>query len=209
MLFVELFAPRGTLSPLQRQHISERLVPALIFAEGAPPDLIERGREMGWLVVHEPEVWTVAGRPAESPRFVVRVNVPAGHFDDTLRAEVVSRVTRVLSEIDGDPDRLYRQPHAWIHLNEIPDGNAGAFGRTIPTADIINYVVTGNVPEPDAPSDERSAETVIDPICGMTVALDGSAITVEHNGTTYGFCSPACRDIFSAQHGITVETAMH
>ncbi len=41
-------------------------------------------------------------------------------------------------------------------------------------------------------------ETLIDPICGMTVAIAGAAHTLEHEGTTYYFCGPGCLRKFEA-----------
>jgi len=37
----------------------------------------------------------------------------------------------------------------------------------------------------------------IDPVCGMTVAADGSNRPLEHAGVTYYFCCPGCRDAFA------------
>lgn len=34
-----------------------------------------------------------------------------------------------------------------------------------------------------------------DPVCGMPVDPKG-AIRVDHEGTSYGFCDPACAEIF-------------
>lgn len=45
------------------------------------------------------------------------------------------------------------------------------------------------------PPDAREA---VDPVCGMTVAALPSAITGEHKGLTYYFCSRHCRDQFLA-----------
>jgi xanthine dehydrogenase accessory factor len=42
----------------------------------------------------------------------------------------------------------------------------------------------------------RLAETV-DPVCGMSVMPNASAITAEHDGTTYYFCCAGCRRAFS------------
>ena len=36
----------------------------------------------------------------------------------------------------------------------------------------------------------------VDPVCGMTVAVDGATHTVEHGGATWYFCSPHCRTAF-------------
>lgn len=37
--------------------------------------------------------------------------------------------------------------------------------------------------------------TWTDPVCGMAVEPE-SAIRVDHEGVTYGFCDPACAEIF-------------
>jgi Cu+-exporting ATPase len=37
---------------------------------------------------------------------------------------------------------------------------------------------------------------VIDPVCGMRIDPDDAAAEVEHAGTTYYFCSEACRNLF-------------
>jgi xanthine dehydrogenase accessory factor len=36
----------------------------------------------------------------------------------------------------------------------------------------------------------------IDPVCGMTVAIEGAAATAEHDGRTYYFCCAHCRSAF-------------
>ncbi len=42
------------------------------------------------------------------------------------------------------------------------------------------------------------AEKVLDPVCGMTIDPDRAAGRVEHNGTTYFFCSKGCVAKFAA-----------
>jgi Cu+-exporting ATPase len=46
----------------------------------------------------------------------------------------------------------------------------------------------------------------IDPICGMEVD-EKTALSVEHEGKTYYFCSPGCRDKFLAQKGLLLSPA--
>ena len=41
----------------------------------------------------------------------------------------------------------------------------------------------------------------IDPICGMEVD-EKTALSVEHEGKKYYFCSPGCRDKFLAEKGL-------
>jgi len=55
-------------------------------------------------------------------------------------------------------------------------------------------VEVGADPEPD---EEFVAESVIDPVCGMTIDPADAAATVEHGGKTYYFCSTNCADTFS------------
>jgi phenylpyruvate tautomerase PptA (4-oxalocrotonate tautomerase family) len=62
------------------------------------------------------------------PIYVVRVTVTPGALTDERKADVIQRVTRVLAEVDNDPDRPYREPDAWVHLVEVPDGNWGRSG---------------------------------------------------------------------------------
>ena len=39
---------------------------------------------------------------------------------------------------------------------------------------------------------------VEDPVCGMRIDSDEAWGTIEHEGTTYHFCSQACHDAFAA-----------
>ena len=202
MMLIELFAPRGVLDDAQRKRLSEQLATEVMAADGIPDEVMERGRAMAWLLVHEPELWTIGGQPTDllgGPRYVVRVSVPGGHITDGMRGELIERITRVLAEDSDDPQRLYDEPYAWVHVIELPDGNAGAFGQIMRTSDIMQLIVKGVKPGGDDQAVEQAAATVVDPICGMTVALTADAITLEHEGVTYGFCSPICRDMFADQ----------
>ena len=201
MNLIELFAPKGFLSPTQRQQLSERLVTELISAPGLPAGVLQRTRDMTSLVIHEPETWTVGGQPVaatDSPRYLVRVSTPAGHLNDQMRAEFMSRLTRVLAEVDADPDRFYREPVAWVQIVEVPDGNLGSFGRVMRTADIVRLAVTSELPEQAAVGEDASVDQAVDPICSMTVTLTQDAIVVEQDGARYAFCSTSCRDSFLA-----------
>jgi Cu+-exporting ATPase len=46
--------------------------------------------------------------------------------------------------------------------------------------------------QPESPG----AHEHIDPVCGMIVEEGEGAITHEHNGTTYYFCSGGCKRAF-------------
>jgi len=43
---------------------------------------------------------------------------------------------------------------------------------------------------------QKSADTAIDPVCGMTVVKANAKATYDYKGTTYYFCNPGCKDAF-------------
>ncbi|WP_431898489.1 tautomerase family protein [Nonomuraea sp. bgisy101] len=146
MPFVELFAPKGALRGERGRRVKEQLVAEVMLAEGAPDTAA--AREISWLVLNEPDAWFVGGRQVldkEHPRYVVRVSVPAGSLNDAKRADMIERITRVLSEAEDDPRRIYDRPVAWVHLVEIPDGNWGAMGRVFRLPDIVDFTSTAAV----------------------------------------------------------------
>ena len=51
-----------------------------------------------------------------------------------------------------------------------------------------------------APSDEAPPEFAVDPICGMTVTVEPSALQVQHDGETVYFCAAACKRTYEAEH---------
>lgn len=66
-------------------------------------------------------------------------------------------------------------------------------------AEIVQHRhTTAPTPQPAsiAAGDEQ---LVVDPICGMTVDLRTTRHTLVIDGTTYGFCCPACRRTFQQQ----------
>ncbi|HET6883221.1 MAG TPA: glutamine amidotransferase, partial [Pirellulales bacterium] len=58
-------------------------------------------------------------------------------------------------------------------------------------------------PQVEIPADRAGSRSgpggpVTDPVCGMTVDPATAAASAEHDGTTYWFCNPGCRDAFVA-----------
>jgi xanthine dehydrogenase accessory factor len=48
-----------------------------------------------------------------------------------------------------------------------------------------------------APRTELKLAEAVDPVCGMTVPANSSAMPLEHDGVTYYFCCAGCRRTFS------------
>ena len=51
-----------------------------------------------------------------------------------------------------------------------------------------------------APADEEAPEFAVDPICGMTVTVEPSALQVQHDGETVYFCAAACKRAYEEEH---------
>src|SRR3954447_7190262 len=88
-------------------------------------------------------------------------HTPTGHGSD--------------SDPGPDPERLYREPHAEVHVLGVPEGGYGAFGRVVgdsALSEMISESVRGTAEAPPG--------MAIDPVCGATVPLHGStAVTAE------------------------------
>jgi phenylpyruvate tautomerase PptA (4-oxalocrotonate tautomerase family) len=141
MPFVELFVPRGATSSELRQRIGTRLVHEVMRAEGAPDT--PAARSISWLLVREIDDWFIgpaAWSPDQGSRWVVRIGVPQGSLDDEKRRDMVERVTQVIGEAEGSLERLKSEHVAWVHINEIADGNWGSRGRVVRLSDIAAVV---------------------------------------------------------------------
>jgi YHS domain-containing protein len=207
MMFLELFVPREVFSARELQRLAERLTLKQLLthvdairdvvdaSEGASadPGVLEFVDSTNHVVVHEIGTWIVSGRPlgpAGPVRYVARIYVPSP-WRKAMSTFLIASITRVLSQADPEPERFYREPLIEVHVIGVPEGGYGAFGRVIGESallDMISEAKTGT-PLTDDPS------VLIDPICGM-VASDMVA-PLEHEGTTYGFCSPGCRRHFA------------
>jgi Cu+-exporting ATPase len=53
--------------------------------------------------------------------------------------------------------------------------------------------------EPEPTTKEETMSTVKDPVCGMQIDPSRASTSVEHEGTTYHFCSQSCHDQFVAE----------
>jgi YHS domain-containing protein len=202
MLLIELFVPNGALSTEQRHDLGKRLIEA-ISEESAPATIIEAWRAISQVVIYSPETWIVGGRsvePTDPPRYIVRVSVPDA-WREEMSAHAIARITRVLAEVDADPQRFYQAPLVWVHVIGVPEGSCGVLGVVMRSTDIIKMVTKPyrEASKSRTHTEKRAPGTTIDPICGMTVVLNETAITLEHQGTTYAFCSAGCRTVLAEQ----------
>lgn len=205
MMFIELFVPKGALDADKRREPARRLITDFMTEDemaGAPQAVIRSAYEIEQVVVHEIDTWVVGDRaigPDEPPRYVVRVTVP-NSWRKQMAGEIIERYTRILAAFDNDAERLYREPHSWVQVVGLSENSVGSFGRALSSDDITGLITKPFRESPDRDEIVKSAPPgmAVDPICGMTVPLE-DAVTLEHDGVTYGFCCGGCRAAYSKE----------
>ncbi|MET7481648.1 hypothetical protein [Streptomyces sp. NPDC005538] len=211
MILIELFAPAGVFTPAQRQQLGKRLIDALMSTEDAHAEAVmDSARALTQVLIHEPAAWITGDRhptdPTDPPRYLIRVSAPAA-WRKEMSAHAIERLTQALAEAEADagrnPDRLRDQPHTLIHVLGIAEGSLGMYGRPMGSLDLIQHMTA---PHRDAIADIATGDlppgTVIDPVCGMTVDLNSTDLTLDHENTVHGFCNGQCRRIFADEHGV-------
>ncbi|MGQ4271455.1 YHS domain-containing protein [Nocardiopsis changdeensis] len=193
MIFIELFVPRGTLDGDRRRRLAEALgdVTRLARGEDMQDGLRQAVGSLLQVVVHEPEVWVVdQGVAADgAPRYVVRAHVP-GPWRKAVAGAVVEYVTEAVAEVEDDPRRPYREPVVQVQVVGVAEGSLGVLGRAVDSAAIVDLM---NEPRRE---DYEQGRALLDPVCGVYVVLDESAVTLERDGVLHGFCCAGCRDAF-------------
>ncbi|MCX5052000.1 MULTISPECIES: hypothetical protein [unclassified Streptomyces] len=214
MILIELFAPAGVLDRTQRQQLGTRLIDALMGTEDAHAEAVmDSARALTQVLIHEPAAWITGDRPpvdpADPPRYLIRVSAPAA-WRKEMSAHAIDRLTQALAETEAeagrDPDRLRDQPHALVHVVGIAEGSLGMCGRPMGSLDLIQHMTAPHRDDiANTPTDGLPPGTVLDPVCGMTVDLNTTDLTLEVEGTVHGFCNGQCRRIFAQEHGVPLD----
>lgn len=91
----------------------------------------------------------------------------------------------------SDPDK---RAMAWLNVDTVPSVVfVDAAGKVVRTE---TKVTEANVTE-GVKALALSAEKLVDPVCGMTVAKETAAATYVYKGQTYYFCNKTCKDNFA------------
>ncbi|HWG63500.1 MAG TPA: YHS domain protein [Streptosporangiaceae bacterium] len=212
MLLIEVFVPRGVLGEQERQALGQRLIDTLMVEEDSHAiEVLNAQRMITQVLVHEPATWVLGQRPAadpaDPPRYLVRVTVPASWRKETS-GHFVRIITDVLAETERaagrDPERVRRDPHVTVLVDGISEGGIGVRGMVMGSMDLMEFVsrpYRDNASSDSAPQKQPQG-TLVDPVCGMSVDLADSPPTLVHEGTVYAFCHGLCRRAFADEHGI-------
>lgn len=210
MILVEVLTGGATLSAGQQEQVAAAITTGMLGIDGGLDRLnpearrsVEGALSLTAVTFTQPPLWMAGGEvlDGQTPRrYVVRVWVPEAWHGDTA-AHAVQAVTRALATVEDDPGRLEHDPHAWVHVLAVPESGCGVLGRQATSSDLVRLVTARTH---DGPATEPPPGSVLDPVCGMVVRLDDRALTLDHEGVTYGFCAEGCRRVFAEDHDIAL-----
>jgi phenylpyruvate tautomerase PptA (4-oxalocrotonate tautomerase family) len=132
----------GDLDAVTKADLAMRLTDVMIRMEGGANT--PGGRAFAWVLFNEQPHgdWWVggeAGRVSPPGRFLVHVDIPEGYMNAAHKSEVHRWVTEAILAATGtsSPDA----GHAiQVIIDEIPEGNWGAAGKTISLSGIADSV---------------------------------------------------------------------
>jgi hypothetical protein len=102
-MLIEVLTPRAMLNDTRREHLAAQLIEHVVHGDGTPADMIERPGSTTTVVIDDVATWRHGSGPVavggSNDDVIGRVTVPAGHNDDTMRAEMVRRIHDTLASI--------------------------------------------------------------------------------------------------------------
>jgi len=155
MPMIHFHHPKGSLDPVKKAALAEKLTHVLIEIEGGPGMDGPKARSISWVMFYEiaEDAWMIGGKSDDtyvSPpgKFLVNVHVPEGSLSNARKAMVQKMVFESIFEafgleIPADPETV--SPSIFVMITEWLEGNMGARARTFGLADIGAYIGgTGN-----------------------------------------------------------------
>jgi xanthine dehydrogenase accessory factor len=199
-LYVEPFLPRPTLAAAGDSPLAATLAaiaPPLGFrflaidaATGLNPEAIPHPRDT-WLVVA-----TFGEFDEDAVEAGVRLNLPyVGLVASERRADDILSELRSRGLEDGDLS-VVRSPAG------IPIGASGQEEISLSImAEIVSLraKLRPGLREEPATQPASQPRDATDPVCGMTVEVEGARHVARYGGRDYYFCSPGCKRRFEAE----------
>jgi|SRR5271168_4351150 len=145
MPIMQVFYQSGSLQAERKTALAQRLTDVLLTMEGGAKT--SGGLAFATVLFTEvPESdWWVGGRTdstyvAPPGKFLVRVSVPEGYMNKTHKSGVHTAVNAAIVDIAGGAHAASHGASILVVIEEIPEGNWGAGGKTISLAAIADTV---------------------------------------------------------------------
>ena len=187
-------ASEGTVEVLVEPHLPTPLL-AVVGDSPAARTLGELARAVGWRVATGVEaeadavVVAAMGQGDEKGALAAALNGRAGYVGLVASARRAAAVAAEL-RARGLDDHALARLHSPAGLDLGPCTQEEIAVAIL--AELVGWRHAGG-----GARLARTAEAV-DPVCGMTVAVQAAKATALHEGTVYHFCSPDCRARFVA-----------
>lgn len=206
MNLIEIRHPAGALSPEDQVAMATEITVGLTGDVGddtVPESTLRRVRAMTHVAFAELAGWQTGdgnwGAPGDVPPLWITVTVPEDWREEIARHEM-GWLRRAVRRVDTDHD--WQRPDGWLWINVvgIADGSIGLDGKAVTADGVVAEMSREFRSDLESGKVEVPEGMLLDPMCGMLVKDRARAITLEHDGTRYGFCAHSCRDAFVRQN---------
>lgn len=207
MNLVEITHPAGALDDAARAEVARQITTGMLGTEQIPPETMRRARRTIHVLFHEAKGWATGDGPLPEqapPPYIVTITVPEAWREEMSR-HGIGVVRAALKRQDNQRGIAREGGDVWINVVGIADGSIGLNGKATTATGVVNYM-TEEYRATAPTEDDLPDGVVIDPICGMQVRLGPNAITLDHDGTTIGFCATGCRDAYAQNQGLVPNT---
>lgn len=205
MNLIEIRHPAGSLSPDDQAAMAAEIVTGLTGDTGddtVPESTLRRARAMTHVAFTEHSGWHTGdgswGAPRDVPPLWITVTVPEAWRDEMARHEM-GWLRRAVRRVDADHGWQRPDGWLWITMIGVADGSIGLNGKASTADQVVAELSREFRADLDAGKIDVPEGMLLDPMCGMLVKDTPRAITLEHDGTRYGFCAHSCRDAFVRQ----------
>jgi phenylpyruvate tautomerase PptA (4-oxalocrotonate tautomerase family) len=136
MPIMQVLYPQLALDPKSKVVLAQKLTDVLIKMEGGAGTQAGCAFASVLLTPIDPENWFVGGVTdgtfvAKAGKFLVYVTIPEGYMNATHKTEVHSWVNDAILQVTGFSGDSTAGANILVVINEVPEGNWGANGKTI------------------------------------------------------------------------------
>jgi phenylpyruvate tautomerase PptA (4-oxalocrotonate tautomerase family) len=145
MPIIQLYHPQGSLDQQRKAQLAQKLTDVLITMEGGAGTTAGRAFATVLLTEVNTDSWFVGGHldatfVAKAGKFLVYVTIPEGYMNAAHKTEVHAAVNTAILEATGHQADPTAGANILIVINEVPEGNWGANGKTIGLGTIATAV---------------------------------------------------------------------
>ncbi|WP_158787498.1 tautomerase family protein [Granulicella sp. L46] len=145
MPIMHVYYPQGALDAQRKHALGQKLTDVLITMEGGAGTHAGRAFATVMLAEISADNWFVGGHldstfVAKAGKFLVYVTIPEGYMNAAHKTEVHAWVNSAILEVTGYASEPDAGASVLVVINEVPEGNWGASGKTIGLGSIAQSV---------------------------------------------------------------------